>query len=123
MADILIVDDDPAIRRLLHSVLQRDGHNVQEAEDGQAAMEKLHARKYAVVLLDLMMPRMNGWEVLDTLAREDAARLRSVIVLSAGVSRKGLPKEQEELLHAIVRKPFDIQELIVAIRTCIDDQT
>ena len=66
------------------------------------------------------MPRMNGWEVLDVLAREKAGRLGYVIVLSAAIPKKGLAPEVAGNVHAVMAKPFDLEELLVAIRTCVD---
>jgi CheY-like chemotaxis protein len=119
MANVLVVDDDPAIRRLLQSVMRRVGHSVDEAADGVEALQKLGAERYACVLLDLMMPRVNGWEVLDALEREDRERLRCIIVLSAAVPKKGLPDRQRDLVYAIVGKPFDLDILMTTVRECL----
>jgi CheY-like chemotaxis protein len=120
MADVLVVDDDAAIRRLITSVLQRGGHSVELAEDGVQALEKLHARVYAAVILDLMMPRVTGWDVLDRLAKDDPSRLRCFIVLSAAIPRKGLTPEREAQVYAVLSKPFDVEILTDTIRACVD---
>src|SRR5205809_191087 len=66
---ILVVDDDDAIRALLITVLHRRGFKVDVARTGVEAMEQAARCRYAVMLLDLMMPRMSGYEVLDELQK------------------------------------------------------
>jgi CheY-like chemotaxis protein len=119
MADVLVVDDDQAIRGLLRSVLRRDGHAVDEAVDGVEALEKLQGRAYGAVLLDLMMPRMNGWEVLDRLREDEPSRLGCVIVISAALPKKSLPAEQEAAVYAMVAKPFDLADLRALVERCL----
>jgi len=65
MPSILIVDDEKAIRRTLREILEYEHYKVEEAEDGPAALEKLHASTFDVVLLDIKMPIMDGLEVLE----------------------------------------------------------
>ena len=122
MADVLVVDDDQSIRGLLRSVLRRDGYSVEEAADGVEALEKLRDRRYSAVLLDLMMPRMNGWEVLDQIAAEDATRLSCVIVVSAALPKKGLQEEHESSVFAVIPKPFDLEALREVVRRCVEGE-
>src|ERR1700694_841706 len=81
---ILVVDDDDAIRTLLLTILRRRGLLVDAARHGVEALERLERCSYAVMLLDLMMPRLNGWEVLGQIAKYDPARRPVVIILTAG---------------------------------------
>ena len=120
MAHVLVVDDDRAIRGLLRSVFQRDGYAVEEADDGMEALEKLRERAYDAVLLDLMMPRMNGWEVLNRLAADDPSRLSCVIVISAALPKKRLSAAQEAAVYAVIQKPFDLQALRAVVRRCVE---
>jgi CheY-like chemotaxis protein len=122
MADVLVVDDDQAIRGLLRSVLRRDGHAVEEAVDGVEALEKLRDHAYAAVLLDLMMPRMNGWEVLNQIEAEDPRRLECVIVISAALPKKGLPPGHESAVFAVIPKPFDLEALRDVVRRCVEGE-
>src|SRR5438445_13776572 len=64
MAKILVVDDHPQIVRLLQRVLQTDAHEVIAASDGEEALQKVHQEGPALVILDVTMPKMNGYEVL-----------------------------------------------------------
>ena len=114
MADkcALIVDDDHAIRRLLVSALIRRGVDLDEANDGDIAIEKLRQKKYDVVLLDLMMPRVNGFEVLRTMADEGLST--SVVVLSAA-SQVFLDDVKSPLVTRVFRKPFDLYEVEIEV--------
>jgi class 3 adenylate cyclase len=83
IGEILVVDDDPLNRAILQRMLERDGHAVATAEDGVEALEALRVREADVVLLDIVMPRMDGFDVLDELKRDPALRDIPVIMISA----------------------------------------
>jgi two-component system, chemotaxis family, chemotaxis protein CheY len=86
MATILIVEDDPDIRDLVHSVLSREGYFVAQAANGQEALEFLKAHGApSMMLLDLMMPVLSGPELLEILEEDESLRLSHfpVIVISA----------------------------------------
>ena len=106
---ILVVDDDDAIRALLQTVLRRRGFHVDGARNGVDALEQLAARGYALVVLDLMMPQMSGYEVLDHLSRQSAATRPRVLVLTAGLEPRTFATD---LVIGTVHKPFDIELLL-----------
>src|SRR6266581_2281803 len=81
---VLIVDDDDAIRALLFTILRRRRFAVDAARNGVEALARLRNCRYAVVLLDLMMPMKSGWEVMDELKKLPAEARPIVIVLTAG---------------------------------------
>ena len=113
---ILIVDDDDAIRALLMTVLRRRGFRVDTARNGIDALERLAACRYSLIVLDLMMPRMNGHEVLSHLSSLPANARPSVIVLTAGLE-KG--KFDTSLVVGTIQKPFDIELLIDTVTGCV----
>jgi DNA-binding response OmpR family regulator len=118
---VLVVEDDPAIRRLVTMVLQRQGYQVEIAADGLEAVLKLGLSDYDVIVLDLMMPNLDGFTFLNTFARNDPDRLRKVIVTSA--ASPAVIRERMELSpFQLLPKPFDISELIAQVRACIDAQ-
>src|SRR5581483_1150890 len=80
---ILIVDDNPSNRDLLHRQLVRGGHTPVEAEGGHAALQKLIEEKFDLILLDLLMPEISGYEVLHRLKEELSTRDIPVIIMSA----------------------------------------
>lgn len=109
---ILVVDDDDAIRALLFTVLKRRGFAVDAARDGKEALERLARCRYVLMLLDLMMPRMSGWEVLQELARCEPERRPIVLVLTAGSEPRDL---DSTIVSGTLRKPFDVELLLDTI--------
>jgi DNA-binding response OmpR family regulator len=120
--EILVVEDDRAIRRLLKMVLQREGYVVQEAADGVEAVLKLGLSDFAVIVLDLMMPNLDGFAFISTLATSDAARLRKIIVTSAA-SPHVIRERMSGTPFDTLPKPFDLKDLVGRVRACIAAQT
>jgi DNA-binding response OmpR family regulator len=115
---ILVVDDDDAIRNMVERVLRREHFEVESARDGFEAIEKLSRNDYATVLLDLMMPRVDGMGVLRFLETESKAP--RVIVMTAN-----LPSADQTAAAApvfrVLAKPFDIHQLVSHVRECHDE--
>jgi CheY-like chemotaxis protein len=80
---VLIVDDDADIREALEEVLSESGYTVAAASDGAIALSKMKQKRPALVLLDLMMPNVDGWRVMDEMHRDPSLREIPVCVLSA----------------------------------------
>jgi DNA-binding response OmpR family regulator len=118
---VLIVEDDPAIRRLVTMVLQRHGYQTELATDGVEAVLKLGLRDYDVIVLDLMMPNLDGFTVINTIADNQPERLRKIIVTSAA-SPAVIRERMKEGAFRLLPKPFDIGELVAAVRACIAAQ-
>ena len=120
--DILIVDDDPPIRNLLRQVFLRIGFTAREARDGQEAVESIEGNMPRLMMLDLMMPRMNGWQVLEHLRDNGLLERIPVVVLTAvGAHRtEGLA---EFGVRAILSKPFEIQDLIRTVNEILDQKS
>ncbi|HXH37294.1 MAG TPA: response regulator [Thermoanaerobaculia bacterium] len=108
----LIVEDDPGIRRLVEKVLQRKGIQVDTAHDGKVAMAKIDAGRYDVILLDLMLPEANGYEVIEFVKRSGSGT--PVAVVSA-VSQQALTNLDLDVVKLVIPKPFDVDELTTAI--------
>jgi CheY-like chemotaxis protein len=113
---ILVVDDDEAIRTLLLTMLHRRGLPVDTARHGADALERLERCRYAVMLLDLMMPRLNGWQVLEQIAKYDPKLRPVVIVLTAGTEPRDV---DPNLVAGSVKKPFDVELLLDMISACL----
>jgi serine/threonine protein kinase len=103
----LIADDDELARVLLSAILEEAGYEVSEALDGSEAVRRLKERKYDVLFLDLLMPRVDGWTVLDFLRRRDSRP--SKVFLITGMRETRLSAVDQELVDGIVTKPFDPQ--------------
>ncbi len=115
--DVLVVEDDAAIRRLLSVTLRHHDLSVSTARDGMEAIELLRKNRYRVLILDLMMPRVSGWEVIDWLKETREGRPKSVIVVSA-TNRDVIRELEPEVVNAIVFKPFDVNELAGYVKAC-----
>ena|SRR5437868_2548826 len=114
---VLLVDDNEATCTLVTAVLQRD-FAVQIASDGAEALEKLKTTQYAAVLLDLRMPHVDGFAVLDHLRDHAPELLRRVIVLSAALSTRETAQVKTYPVCAVISKPFDVEDLLGTVRQC-----
>jgi CheY-like chemotaxis protein len=114
---ILLVDDDPALRDVLGSVLTEDGWRVVTAADGEAALASVERDHPSAVVLDLMMPRVDGFEVLTTLRKEPATRDIPIIVVTARdlsvQDRERLARSAERV---ILKQALRVDELRSEIR-------
>lgn len=118
--DVLIVDDDDEVRGLLCVALKAAGLACDHASHGLAALEHLRAHDYAVVLLDLMMPHLDGVGVLRELQGWHQPELRRpVIVVMTGLSVHESPTLPGDVVQAIVRKPFHVADLTELMVGCV----
>ena len=121
-AHVLVADDDPSIRQLLCTVVRRERLDVDCVADGQEAIDRLREHDYSVILLDLMMPRVDGAEFLRQLASLDlSTRSRPVVLLMTAFSNDRLPVIGEPI-HAVVKKPFDIEDLVALVSGCVEQR-
>lgn len=102
-------------------VLSRSGYSVEEAADGIEAVLKLGVREYDVIILDLMMPNLDGFAFMSTLAENAPARLKNVIVTSAA-SPAVIADRIRGKPFDVLPKPFDINDLVERVRACIQAQ-
>lgn len=122
VSDVLIVDDDPPIRMLLRQVFVRIGLTTREARDGVEALSCIDQAVPALMVLDLMMPRMNGWQVLEQLREQNLLDRVPVVVLTAvGPSRT--ESLGEFGVRAILNKPFEIQDLVRTVRSILEQDS
>lgn len=118
---MLVVEDDAAIRRLVKMVLQRHGYEVEVAADGLEAVLKLGVCEYDVMILDLMMPNLDGFVLIETLAQNAPDQLRRIIVTSAA-SPAVIRERMKGTPFDLLPKPFDIDTLIRMVRACIEQR-
>ena len=114
----LVVDDDDPIRAMLAKVVERQNLEVDTARDGVEAIERLDEDGYSVILLDLMMPRVDGFGVLKHLEAHHPGKLRCTIIASA-VPESEILKQFNMPVFGIHAKPFDMARLIQDIKTCV----
>ena len=111
---VLIADDEHSIRTLVGRMLRRAGFEPFEATDGQDAIDRLDAEEFDALVLDLMMPRVDGFGVLDHLIETKPSMIEKLVVMTA------FPKAaaQQRLQHVccIISKPFEMAELVQLVR-------
>jgi len=112
---VLIVDDDESIRVMVERVLRREKYDVDSARDGFEAIERIAKNNYSVILLDLMMPGLDGLGVLDYLEEHRPELGGSVIIMSANLPAAADAHRLRKVAR-ILPKPFDLNDLIAQIR-------
>ena len=116
---ILLVDDDPEIRSMVGALLSKRGYAVRTSGDGQSALEEIARARPDLVVLDVMMPRMNGWEVARVLRQNDATRGTKILMLTA------IGEHVNELtsplygVDAYLDKPFEFATLAETIASLV----
>jgi DNA-binding response OmpR family regulator len=114
----LVVEDDPAIRRLVEKLLRRHHIEIYTAGDGRTAIDKLRTNTYSVLVLDLMVPELNGFDVIDYIKQQNNPV--PVAVVSA-VSQQALTKLDLDVVKVVISKPFDVDEFTKAVlQLCAD---
>jgi DNA-binding response OmpR family regulator len=103
-------------------VLQREGYRVEEAADGAEAAVKLGLVDHDVIVLDLMMPNLDGFAFMKTLEEHDAPRLKRIIITSAAAPTL-IRERMRGTPFDLLPKPFDITDLVARVRACITAQT
>jgi CheY-like chemotaxis protein len=104
---VLAVDDDPTILRLLEVNLEMDGHEVHTAVNGQQALDRVADVDPDVVLLDVMMPELDGWQVCERLRADERFAHLPIVFLSARAQEVDLTRGDAVGADAYITKPFD----------------
>ena len=120
---VLIVDDEADQRELLRRILDREGVEVMEAANGAEALAKIDARRPSLVLLDLMMPEMNGFQVVEALRNSPKNKDIPVVVITG----KSLSDEERErlkgwMVNTIEKKSIPEEQLFGRVRELVRDQ-
>jgi DNA-binding response OmpR family regulator len=116
---LLVVEDEPAVRGLLRIMFERRGFAVETVVDGLDAMELLRRQSFTLILMDLMLPRASGYDVLEFVARERIAT--PIILLTAAGDSFVESAANPESVLAIFRKPFDVDFLTAAVSAVADE--
>ena len=119
MARVLVVEDDHVIRELLVVNLKMEGHDAVTAVDGSEALQAVADRAPDVVLLDMMLPGVDGWEVAARLKGDEATRSIPIIALSARAMQADIERGMELGVDHYVTKPFDPIELMHLVTTLL----
>lgn len=121
---IIIVDDDPDVLMLIGVMLKNEGYVVDTAHDGEEALQKIAVHAPDVILLDIMMPRMNGVEVAKKLKADAATDTIPIIFLTALTDRKYMQAALFQLgVTFYITKPIDFDDLFDKVRQCMRYRT
>ena len=116
MPRILAVDDEPNIVRLIEVNLTRHGYQVETASNGVQALEKIRASRPDLVVSDVMMPEMDGFELLSTIRRDPALESLPVIMLTAKAGDKDVMQGYSRGTDMYLTKPFNPAELLAFVK-------
>jgi len=119
---VLVVDDDPAILEICSDLLRTEGYDVAVATNGQQAVDQVHADPPSVVLMDIMMPVMDGVEACRRIKGNSGTAEIPIVLMSA---RTNLTRQSQDLVlaDALVAKPFDIDYLLKTIHELIGEDS
>jgi CheY-like chemotaxis protein len=115
---VLVADDDQSIRQLVTTIVKRETFTVDSAADGREAIEYLKTHEYAVVLLDLMMPRLDGFGVLEWM-KSNPPLIKPIILVITAYADQRFKEVDSELVAGVLRKPFEVAELGNLVRACV----
>ncbi len=120
---ILVVDDEPYMIRLLQHHIQRAGYRMVKATNGREALERIREDKPSLVLMDVMMPELNGLEVLAELRKREETKLLPVIIMTANAQRFTREEAEAAGVSAFLTKPFSPTQLMTEVRRQLEAQS
>ena len=118
--DVLVIEDDMPIQRLLRHIVVRMGYNCECADDGVEGLLAIRRKRPKVIVLDLLLPRANGFDVLRHLKLHTPDLLRRVIIVTAAAESTFAGCKEIDLTHALLRKPIDIDRFCTEVQACHD---
>lgn len=123
VACVMAVDDDHVIRGLIAVNLEMEGHEVLTAVDGADALLQVRRRRPDLILLDVMMPNVDGWQVAETLKRQRDTHQIPIVFLSARAMENDVKKGMDLGVQAYVTKPFDPIDLMNLVNDLLGRQS
>ena len=120
MARVLVVDDDHVIRGLLEVNLEMEGHEVVSAADGREALDRVADSAPELLLLDVMMPHLSGWQVAERLKDDPSTRDIPIVFLSARAMESDVRKGSQLGVERYVTKPFDPIDLMDVVSDLLE---
>jgi CheY-like chemotaxis protein len=121
MAHILVVDDEPAIRLLIETIMEGEGHRVRTAGNGREALARIEEDLPDLIVLDLMMPEMDGWHFLEELHNRGLRKQTRVVIVSGYADSTG--NNTRRLSRHYLAKPFDIESLISLVNDALEQDS
>ncbi|MEA2164605.1 MAG: hypothetical protein QOK37_2732 [Thermoanaerobaculia bacterium] len=115
---VLVADDDQSIRQLVCTIVKREGLIVDAAADGLEAIEQIKQHDYAVILLDLMMPRLDGFGVIAWL-KENPPTVKPIVLVVTAYADQRFKEVDSDFVSGILRKPFEVSDIGNLVRLCV----
>ncbi|HEX8408627.1 MAG TPA: response regulator [Thermoanaerobaculia bacterium] len=115
---VLVADDDQAIRQLVCTIIKREGLEIDCAADGAEAIALLREHEYSVILLDLMMPRVDGFGVVEHIRNHPPAFKPVILVITAYADQK-FKEVDPSVVTGVIRKPFEVSDIGNIVRLCV----
>ena len=109
---LLVVDDDKNIRRLLARIAEREGFEVSTARDGVEALEMFASRAFDIAIVDLMMPRLSGYELVQKIS---ALNPRPIVIVATALTNGDVASLDDSMVRRVIRKPFDVTAVAEAL--------
>jgi len=116
---VLVVDDDPDVRRALELVLRRAGCSVTLASDGRECLKRVEAGFRGVILMDIMMPGLDGWETVEAIVEGGWSQGSLICMLTACVDPKPGTEGLEQHVFDYIEKPFDVAVLVDVVQLAL----
>jgi CheY-like chemotaxis protein len=116
---VMIVEDEPSIRGLLSLTLESERYHVETAQDGYEALTKIQESQPDLIVLDLMLPKLDGWCFIDTLSRGCQAGHIPIVAMTAGARHVTVG---EQGVRAFLSKPFDLETLLVILQELFSER-
>jgi DNA-binding response OmpR family regulator len=109
---LLVVDDDRTVRKLLTRIAERAGFDVDSARDGLEALEMMAKKDYEIAIVDLMMPRLSGYELVQKIS---ALVPRPTVIVATALMNGDVASLDDSMVRRVIRKPFDIEAVASAL--------
>jgi DNA-binding response OmpR family regulator len=109
---LLVVDDDRTVRKLLTRIAERSGFDVDSAKDGIEALEMMEKKDYEIAIVDLMMPRLSGYELVQKIG---ALVPRPTVIVATALMNGDVASLDDSMVRRVIRKPFDIAAVAAAL--------
>ncbi|GAA4459244.1 response regulator [Rurimicrobium arvi] len=119
MKNILLIDDDDIIQKIISKVLERNGFNVVSGGDGKEGVDKLNMMKYDLVITDIMMPYLNGFEFIQELRRHPNGKDARIIIFSSITNEDAIRDSKNMGVDLYLSKPIVINEFIDTVKTLL----
>jgi len=116
---ILIAEDDPQIARLVEFKLNREGFQVSIARNGKEAVDQMESDAWSLIILDIMMPILDGWEVLKRLKSSSQSQIPVLMLTAKSYQKKDIANAADLGATQFLRKPFDLSELVAVVNSLV----